>query len=360
MSGIMGIVFGVLRIHGHGTILSSIGVIAHGEVHGDSLHGIHRGVHGRLEVGIRMSAFTSHGVLEIREAQTILVSLNHRALKGATRQDQMANSAVLSMLQRMIGITGKGSFGEKMAVPSYDAEGTGEELGTGARSYLRQVAAWCRVTRTPKHQQALLLYQNLKGRAWVESEELQVEALSGPEGLEVFRAWIQERYLEVEVGKIADALTTFFKRLKRRPSQSVREFNSMFDRAYSRLLEIDCKLPEVAKAWAYMSALGLTNSEELSLLASVNNEYHTGRLQKAAVLHEKSLRPAWQPRRSFDPKDSKANGVRGAFLTGIEEDDEDLEQSAEGGGDLFVPEETAQELHEAFVAQESAKARFRE
>ena len=254
----------------------------------------------------------------------------------------------------------KGSFGEKMAVPSYDAEGTGEELGTGARSYLRQVAAWCRVTRTPKHQQALLLYQNLKGRAWVESEELQVEALSGPEGLEVFRAWIQERYLEVEVGKIADALTTFFRRLKRRPNQSVREFNSMFDRAYSRLLEIDCKLPEVAKAWAYMSSLGLTNSEELSLLASVNNEYHTGRLQKAAVLHEKSLRPAWQPRRSFDPKDSKVNGVRGAFLTGIEEDDEDLEQSAEGGGDLLVPEEAAQELHEAFVAQESAKARFRE
>ncbi|OLQ08605.1 hypothetical protein AK812_SmicGene7866 [Symbiodinium microadriaticum] len=213
---------------------------------------------------------------------------------GAQREDQMDNSAALSMLRRMIGITGK------------------------------------------------------------------VEALSGPEGLEVFKAWIQERYLEVEVGKIADALTTFFRRLKRRPSQSVREFNSMFDRAYSRLLEIDCKLPEVAKAWAYMSALGLTNSEELSLLASVNNEYHTGRLQKAAVLHEKSLRPAWQPRRSFDPKDSKANGVRGAFLTGIEEDDEDLEQSAEGSGDLLVPEEAAQELHEAFVAQESAKARFRE
>ena len=111
MSGIMGIVFGVLRIHGHGTILSSIGVIAHGEVHGDSLHGIHRGVHGRLEVGIRMSAFTSHGVLEIREAQTLLVSLNHRALKGATRQDQMADSAVLSMLQRMIGITDKVTSG---------------------------------------------------------------------------------------------------------------------------------------------------------------------------------------------------------------------------------------------------------
>ena len=65
----------------------------------------------------------------------------------------------------------KGSFSEKMAVPSFDAQSTGEELGVSARSYLRQVDAWCKVTRTPKSQQALLLYQHLSGRAWVESEK---------------------------------------------------------------------------------------------------------------------------------------------------------------------------------------------
>ena len=36
------------------------------------------------------------------------------------------------------------------------------------------------------------------------------------------------------------------------------EFNSAFDRAHTRLLEIDCRLPEVAKAWAYLNSLGLS------------------------------------------------------------------------------------------------------
>ena len=191
----------------------------------------------------------------------------------------------------------KGSFSEKMAVPSFDAQSTGEELGVSARSYLRQVDAWCKVTRTPKDQQALLLYQHLSGRAWVESEELNVDDLAGSSGLAVFRTWIQERYQEIEVSKIAESLTAFFKRLRRQAGQTIREFNSAFDRSHSRLIEIDCRLPEVAKAWAYLNALSLSSSEELALLASVGNEYNVAKLQRAAVLHEKSIRPPWQPRK---------------------------------------------------------------
>ncbi|CAE7483963.1 unnamed protein product, partial [Symbiodinium necroappetens] len=221
-----------------------------------------------------------------------------------------------------------------MSVPTFDAEG---------------------------HQQALLLYQHLSGRAWVESEELSVESLSGPDGLQVFRDWIQERYQEVEVSKIAETLTTFFRKLRRQPSQTVREFNSSFDRAHSRLLEIGCKLPEVAKAWAYMSSLGLTSSEELSLLASVGNEYNTVRLQRAAVLHERSLRPPWQPKKPFDPKLGKPTGIRGAYLTGIDEETDGASVAGpEDPGDEGMSEETAFELHEAFVAQETAKQRYTE
>ena len=260
------------------------------------------------------------------------------------------------------GADGKGaSFGEKMSVPTFDAEGSGDSLGLGARSYLRQIDAWSKVTRTPRHQQALLLYQHLSGRAWVESEELSVESLSGPDGLQVFRDWISERYQEVEVSKIAETLTTFFRKLRRQPSQTVREFNSSFDRAHSRLLEIGCKLPEVAKAWAYMSSLGLTSSEELSLLASVGNEYNTVRLQRAAVLHERSLRPPWQPKKPFDPKLGKPTGIRGAYLTGIDEENDGASTTGlEDPGDEGMSEETAFELHEAFVAQETAKQRYRE
>ena len=52
--------------------------------------------------------------------------------------------------------------------------------------------------------QAFLLYQHLAGRAWIESEELSVDDLSGPEGLQIFRGWIQERYQEVS--KIAESV----------------------------------------------------------------------------------------------------------------------------------------------------------
>ena len=91
--------------------------------------------------------------------------------------------------------------------------------------------------------------------------------------------------------RAAKLFTNNFKKLKRQQGQSMREFNSFFDRAHARLLEIDCRLPEIAKAWAYMNALSLAHGEELALLASVNNEYNTQRLQRAALLHERSLEP---------------------------------------------------------------------
>ncbi|CAE7859512.1 unnamed protein product [Symbiodinium necroappetens] len=245
-----------------------------------------------------------------------------------------------------------------MAVPSFGAKGTGDELGMSARSYLRQVEAWSKVTRTDPTQQALLLYQNLSDRAWVESEELNVEDLASPQGLKVFTSWIRERYQEVEVSRIAEALTLFFKKMKRQAGQSIREFNSVFDRGHSRLLEIDCRLPEVARAWAYLNALGLSSSEELSLLASVGNDYSTAKLQKAAILHEKSLRGPWVPRNKGDGK-----GAKSAFLAGIDSDEPQHGLDDVNGGDEqgpYLDEETAVEIHEAFVAQESAKARYRD
>ncbi|CAE7644304.1 GIP, partial [Symbiodinium sp. CCMP2456] len=250
----------------------------------------------------------------------------------------------------------RGAPSEKMAVPSFTADAAGDELGSSARSYLRQVDAWCKVTRTPPEQRALMLYQHLSGRAWVESEELNVETLCCAEGVENFRRWIQDRYQEVEVSKIAEALTFFFKRLRRAPGQTVREFNSSFDRAYTRLLEIDCRLPGVARAWAYLNAMGLTSSEELALLASVGNDYDPCKLQKAAIMHEKSLKGPWQFRRGTPSGFEDKRKISKNYLTGVLEDDEEDEQD---DADL-VPEELAYELHEAFVAQEAARAKYKD
>ena len=132
-----------------------------------------------------------------------------------------------------------------------------------------------------------------------------------------------------------------------------------FDRAHARLLEIECRLPETAKAWAYMNALSLAHGEELALLASVNNEYNTQRLQRAAVLHERSLKPPWVPRRPFFPDPKKNAGVKGAVMADIYEEGES-ELSVDFNDDGGVPKEIAVEIHEAYMAQEAAKKRYRD
>ena len=72
----------------------------------------------------------------------------------------------------------RGGISEKTRVPVFAAEDVGEKLGSSARSYIRQIDAWSKLTRTPRDRQALLLYQNLQGRAWIEAEELQVTELA--------------------------------------------------------------------------------------------------------------------------------------------------------------------------------------
>ena len=105
-----------------------------------------------------------------------------------------------------------------------------------------------------------------------------------------------------------------------------------------------------------MNALSLSNSEELALLASVGNEYHTGRLQRAAVLHEKSIRPPWQPKKGLDTGavGHGGKGTKHAFLTGVGDEDAESEHGVQEDEGEILPEEMAAELHEAYVAQESA------
>ena len=255
----------------------------------------------------------------------------------------------------------RGGLSERMSVPTFSADSGGDDLGLSARSYIRQIDAWVRVTRTPPAQQALLLYQSLKGRAWIEAEELDVKDLCTADGVDKFKAWIAERYQEIEVGKIAEALNGFFKKLRRGPNQSVREFNAAFDRSYARLVEIECRLPETARAWAYLSALSLSHSEELAILGSVNNEFVCSRLQRAAVLHEKSLRRPWDQKDRIKPWErgnrapvsTKVNSANAAEV--IPEDEQESEED-----DLTNREPENAEEAELFEAFMTAKAQYRD
>eukprot|EP00439_Symbiodinium_sp_Y106_P084145 s699_g25.t1 len=61
---------------------------------------------------------------------------------------------------------------EKIAVPEFGGDGNQDEVGMEARSYVRRVQVWLRVTKLSPRQRGLALYSALRGRAWVYSEEL--------------------------------------------------------------------------------------------------------------------------------------------------------------------------------------------
>ena len=76
---------------------------------------------------------------------------------------------------------GKGPF-ERLVIPSFSGaiENEDSDIGVSARSYLRQVVAWRKMTRLAKDKQALVLYQHLSGKAWVEAENLDVDRSARP------------------------------------------------------------------------------------------------------------------------------------------------------------------------------------
>ena len=247
--------------------------------------------------------------------------------------------------------TGSGRPSEKLTVPSFSGEDS-EDVGTSARSYLRQVEAWKRMTLLPEHQQGLVLYQHLTGKAWVAAEELSVDNLAKDTGVEYLVKWITNRYLDLEVTRIGKAFSEFFRRLRRKPGQSIRDYNSEYDRLHARLREVGCNLPEDCAAWLYVDRLQLEEAAELNLLASVGNAYSLPRLQQAAVIHDRGHRKPWE---------SGTSGKgRKPYTAHFTEADDSLESGEEDPdfdeGDAGVPEEVAV----AYATYQTAKQKYKE
>ncbi|CAE7261007.1 RE2 [Symbiodinium sp. CCMP2592] len=233
---------------------------------------------------------------------------------------------------------------EKVNVPTFTAEES-EDLGNSARSYLRQIEVWKRITRLPVNQLGLILYQHLSGKAWIAAEELSVQRLSSNEGLHYFTSWVSARFLDLEVARIGRAFSDFFRKLRRRPGQTIREYNTEYDRLHGRLREVGCSLPEECSAWLYLDRLQLDEPQELNLLASVGNRYSLHHLQHAAVLHDRGQRKPWEA-------NAKPRRTNYTHMTDhdLESDEEDLLNGEEG-----IPEDVA----EAYVTYQSAKDRYR-
>ncbi|CAE7658216.1 RE1 [Symbiodinium sp. CCMP2456] len=238
-----------------------------------------------------------------------------------------------------------GGPSEKIMVPIFRGEGEGGELGTSARSYLRQVAAWERMTKLGASQRALVLYQHLQGAAWINAEQLAVDKLSSPDGVEYFKAWVTQHYLDIEVTSIGRSLSDLFRKLKRRPAQTFRDYVAEYNRLSARVAECGCRLPDIASAWLFVDRANLDESTEVSLLASVGNRYNLQQLQQAAIILDRSMRKPWE-------RTGRANTVH---MT------DEIEDEEEGEEDPVLQDDLGDHDHgDLYVSYMTAKARYKD
>ena len=242
---------------------------------------------------------------------------------------------------------GKGPS-ERLIIPSFTGEGDGSELGNSARSYLRQVAAWERMTKLAPDQRALVLYQHLQGSAWISAESLNVESLASDHGVQYLRSWIEQHYLDVEVTLVGRSLSDLFRKLRRKPSQSFRDYVAEFNRLLARVVECGCTLPDVATAWLFVDRANIDEATEVSLLASVGNKYALRALQSAAIILDRSMRKPWEKFTS----NRKTHTVNQTDATEPDDDEEsDLEPP---DGDFHSDDE------DLYVTYMTAKARYKD
>lgn len=255
---------------------------------------------------------------------------------------------------------------EKMMVPEFSGEGVETELGLTARSYLRKVKAWLKCTKLHEKERALALYTHLSGKAWVCAEELDVDLLGTPGGVEYYLDWVRVRFMEMEVNKVSNVMSELFRRCKKKGDQTVRDFNVEFERLLLHLAELDCELPPLVKAWLYLDRLRLHEAEELAILASVGNKYDLKMLQQAAIIQDRGARKVG----SWEDSRGKGNGGRWhgrhtvhfteAGYDGGEMSEEDEVEVKEESDSELVTEEVAMTYHDAYMAYQDAKSRYRE
>ena len=214
-----------------------------------------------------------------------------------------------------------------------------------------------------EEQQGLTLYQHLTDKAWIDAERLDVDRLASKDGVEYLIDWIKDRYLDAQVTQIGRSLSGFFRGLHRKANQSVRDYMAEFDRAFARLGEVGCHLPDVAAAWVFVDRMGLEEQAELNLLASVGNQYSLKSLQQAAIVHDRGLRKPWEGGSRAPRKEWTTRKPYVANMAAINEaDDLDPDDSFMMDDDSqdYVDEDVAQDLYQAYMTHETAKAKYRE
>ena len=154
------------------------------------------------------------------------------------------------------------------------------------------------------------------------------------------------------VTQIGRSLSDLFRKLKRKPAQTFRDYVAEFNRLLARVIECGCRLPDVASAWLFVDRAAFDETTEVSLLASVGNKYELRLLQQAAIILDRSSRKPWE-------KAGKPEAFRRhQSVHHTEEMTADTENSDSDGPPL--EDDTNDDAEDLYIAYMTAKAKYKD
>ena len=160
---------------------------------------------------------------------------------------------------------------------------------------------------------------------------------------------------------------TFLGDARKRPDQTVRYFNVEFGRMVLRLHEVRCELPPLVKAWLHVDKLKLTESQELSLLASRDKSSTAESSSKPALSRTEPcgmVLGAAAEGQASRARDGKGGGNSQSTWPWTPKTKEVAKKMMSPMKvktmTLLLMKGGAQEHHSAYMAYQGAKARYKE
>ncbi|CAK0838337.1 unnamed protein product [Prorocentrum cordatum] len=158
-----------------------------------------------------------------------------------------------------------GGTRDNLPIPIFD--------GSGSRDFSRRVEAWQLATSLRSERRGPALYARLQDDAWTAVEDIDMQRLAEPGGLEFLMLELKDRFEEQEILRQGDVLHEFFVLLKRRPQEQIRTFKRRFNTLVHRLAKFAVTLPAIVLGWFFLEKLRLPSDRRAMVLASANVDY---------------------------------------------------------------------------------------
>ena len=191
-----------------------------------------------------------------------------------------------------------------------------EFSGEEDRLLEEKIEAWRqRVTRLKANKQALVLYNNLTGKAWRDAEDLDLSALDDPYGVDRYVAWITQRYLDKEVvkaGKYMSDFSTCLRRAQTRTSGITTASSTATWPGWGRSVAF---FLDFAALGGTSTSCGWTTPPSWTFSPLWTTSMT---LQEAAVAQDRMNRPIWENSRKPDGRNEKKS-QQASYITELDD-----------------------------------------